>query len=193
VSAEKDTRLLTPETKHPQRGVEPCGPEASAFTAKMLPAGTTVKLELDVRERDQYGRILAYVYKDGKSVQEALLAEGLARVAVYPPNVKYVDEYREIEAKAKEQKKGIWADKPCAKDEDKKDDGKPDDGNKGSDDDKKGGTITPPKSGGNSGQTGGNTGGRLPKTATNHPTYALIGAAALTAGIGILAYRRRTA
>lgn len=184
----------TPETKHPQKGVQPCGPEAAAFTKRMLPAGSTVKLELDVQERDKYGRILAYVYKGGKSVQKALLAEGLAKVAVYPPNVKYVDEYRAIEAKAKKAKKGIWSDNPC-----KKDGTKPGDGNKGDDDkqsgddDTKGGTITPPKSGGQAESGSGNRGGQLPKTATPYPTAALIGGAILAAGTGLYLYRRRVA
>src|SRR5690606_24108335 len=185
----------TPETKHPRMGVQPCGPEATAFIKRMLPAGSTVKLELDVQERDKYGRLLAYVYKGGKSVQKALLAEGLAKVAVYPPNVKYVDEYRAIEAKAKAAKKGIWADEPCSKKGgtkpgDGKDGDKPDDGNKRSDD-KQGGTITPPKSGGQAGSGSGNQGGQLPKTATPYPTVALLGSVILAAGVGLLLYRRR--
>ena len=185
----------TPETKHPRMGVQPCGPEATAFIKRMLPAGSTVKLELDVQERDKYGRLLAYVYKGGKSVQKALLAEGLAKVAVYPPNVKYVDEYRAIEAKAKAAKKGIWADEPCSKKDGN--DTKPSDGNKGDDDkqsgddDKKGGTITPPKSGGQTGGGSGNQGGQLPKTATPYPTMALMGGVVLAAGAGLLLYRRR--
>jgi len=187
----------TPETKHPRMGVQPCGPEATAFTKRMLPAGSTVKLEFDVQERDKYGRLLAYVYVGGKSVQKALLAEGLAKVAVYPPNVKYVDEYRAIEAKAKAAKKGIWADEPCSKKDGN--DTKPSDGNKGDDnkqsgdDDKQGGTITPPKSGGQAGGGSGNQGGQLPKTATPYPTAALIGGAILAAGVGLYLYRRRAA
>src|SRR5690606_4005805 len=105
----------TPETKHPSKPVQPCGPEAYEFTKRMV-SGKKVTLELDVQKRDKYGRLLAYVYVGGKSVQEALLAEGLAKVSVYPPNVKYVDKYRAIEKKAKEVKKGIWSDKPCAED-----------------------------------------------------------------------------
>jgi len=194
----EDVRFLlidTPETKHPRMGVQPCGPEATAFTKRMLPAGSTVKLEFDVQERDKYGRLLAYVYVGGKSVQKALLAEGLAKVAVYPPNVKYVDEYRAIEAKAKAAKKGIWADEPCSKKGgtkpgDGKDGDKPDDGNKRSDD-KQGGTITPPKSGGQSDGGSGQQGGKLPKTATSYPTSALIGSGILAAGAGLLLYRRR--
>ncbi|AJD91119.1 thermonuclease [Jeotgalibacillus malaysiensis] len=103
-------RLLlidTPETKHPTIGVEPYGPEASAFTSQL--EGERVELELDAAERDRYGRLLAYVWHDGEMFNEKLLAEGLARVAVYPPNTKYVDEFREIEKKAKNQEIGIWS------------------------------------------------------------------------------------
>lgn len=194
----------TPETKHPQRGVEPCGPEATAFTKRMV-YGKTVQLELDVQERDKYGRLLAYVYVGGISVQKGLLAEGLAKVAVYPPNVKYEKEYREVEAKAKAAKKGIWADEPCRKKDDgtkpddgEKDDGKNDEGNKGSSDDNKGGTITPPKSGSESGgqsgrSAGGNTGGKMPKTAIPYPNMALVGGVILAAGAGLLLYCRRSA
>lgn len=71
----------------------------------------TVIIEKDVSERDKYGRLLMYVYSsDGKSVQEELLKNGLARVAyVFEPNIKYVDRYREIEKKAKEKGIGIWS------------------------------------------------------------------------------------
>ncbi len=103
-------RLLlidTPETKHPTIGVEPYGPEASAFTSQL--EGERVELELDAAERDRYGRLLAYVWHDGEMFNEKLLEEGLARVAVYPPNTKYVDEFRAIEDEAKNQETGIWS------------------------------------------------------------------------------------
>jgi len=193
----------TPETVHPTVPDEPCGPEASFFTKKMLPKGKKVTLEFDKDKRDKYGRLLAYVYVDGKSVQEALLAAGLAEVVVYPPNNKYEDKYRVIEAKAKVAKKGIWADDPCGKnggtkpDDGKKDHGKSgegnDDRNKGSSDNKgdsnQSSTLQQPKSGNSDDQTGG----KLPKTATPYPTYALFGAGILAAGLGLLLIRRRPA
>ena len=40
---------------------------------------------------------------------EMLLEKGLARVAVYPPDVKYVDRFREIEKEAKRKGVGIWS------------------------------------------------------------------------------------
>src|SRR4051812_12228425 len=46
-----------------QRGSPDCyGPEASAFTKRLLPPGSAVRLERDVVGRDDYGRLLAYVY-----------------------------------------------------------------------------------------------------------------------------------
>lgn len=71
--------------------------------------GKQVELEKDVTERDKYGRLLFYAYVDGKSVQEQLLEKGLARVAVYPPDVKYVDRYRDIQDKARQAGVGIWS------------------------------------------------------------------------------------
>ncbi|MEB3100597.1 thermonuclease family protein [Ferviditalea candida] len=105
-------RLLlvdTPETVHPEKPVEPFGPEASAFAKDTL-SGQNVQLELDVSERDKYGRVLVYLWHDGRMFNEMLLEKGLARVAyVYPPNVKYVDEFRQIQKKAQLAGIGIWS------------------------------------------------------------------------------------
>lgn len=48
----------TPETVHPQKGVEPYGKEASNFTHSML-EGREVYLEYDVQLTDKFGRTLA--------------------------------------------------------------------------------------------------------------------------------------
>ncbi|MGE5704540.1 MAG: thermonuclease family protein [Clostridia bacterium] len=100
----------TPETKHPKLGEQPFGKEASQFVKALLEK-KTVELEQDVTPGpDKYGRMLFYVYVDGKSVQEMLLEKGLARVAyVYVPNVKYVDKYRAIQEKAQKAGVGIWS------------------------------------------------------------------------------------
>lgn len=98
----------TPETKHPRMGVQPFGPEASEFTTKSLD-GKTVTLELGTQERDKYGRLLAYVWIGDKLFNKTLLEKGLARVAVYPPNTKYLDEFNAVQGKAKKQAIGIWS------------------------------------------------------------------------------------
>ncbi|MGG3797804.1 thermonuclease family protein [Metabacillus fastidiosus] len=109
---EETVRLLlvdTPETVHPNKEVQPFGPEASKFAKDML-NGKKVQIELDVSERDKYGRLLAYLYIDGKMFNELLLEKGLARVAyIYAPNTKYVDRFYEIQKKAQRKEEGIWS------------------------------------------------------------------------------------
>ena len=98
----------TPESVHPDENKNTeNGKKASEYTKKLL-TGKKVQLELDVQERDKYGRILAYVYLDGKMVNKKLLEDGYAQVATYPPNIKYVKEFLKIQEKAKEQNKGLW-------------------------------------------------------------------------------------
>jgi micrococcal nuclease len=99
----------TPETNHPQSGQQPLGPEATAENKRLLESGN-VSVELDAGDRyDQYGRLLAYVYADEKSVQEHLLESGLARVAyVFPPNTSRLDEFQKAEQFAKDRELGIW-------------------------------------------------------------------------------------
>lgn len=98
----------TPETKHPTKPIEPFGPEASELTKTLL-AGKQVKLVSDVSERDRYGRLLMYVWVEGRMVNELLLEKGLARVAVFPPDVKYLEAFRAIQKKAQEAELGIWS------------------------------------------------------------------------------------
>lgn len=119
--AEEKVRFIgvdTPETKHPSKPVEPYGPEAEAYTRAQL-NGKTVWLELDVQERDQYGRILAYVWLSppseitdreirDKMFNARLLLDGYAQLATYPPNVKYVDYFRKYQAEARDGNKGLW-------------------------------------------------------------------------------------
>ncbi|WBS14928.1 thermonuclease family protein [Bacillus velezensis] len=100
----------TPETKKPNSCVQPYGEDASARNKQLVNKGK-LQLEFDKGDRtDKYGRMLAYVYADGKSVQETLLKEGLARVAyVYEPNTKYLDTYKKDEQAAKDKDLKIWS------------------------------------------------------------------------------------
>ncbi|AXF33473.1 endonuclease YokF [Bacillus subtilis] len=100
----------TPETKKPDSCVQPYGEDASKRNKELVNSGK-LQLEFDKGDRrDKYGRLLAYVYVDGKSVQETLLKEGLARVAyVYEPNTKYIDQFKKDEQEAKSEKLSIWS------------------------------------------------------------------------------------
>ncbi|HEC2151048.1 TPA: thermonuclease family protein [Staphylococcus delphini] len=113
---EKTVRYLlidTPETKHPKKGVQPFGPEASKRTKELLTHAKKIEVEYDKGPKtDKYGRDLVYVYVDGKMVNELLVREGLAKVAyVYPPNTKYLERLKVAETKAQDEKLGIWSEK----------------------------------------------------------------------------------
>lgn len=98
----------TPETVHPTRGVESYGKEASDYTKKAL-SGKSVGLEFDVQERDNYGRVLAYVWLNNQLFNEVLVREGYAQVSTYPPNVKYVDRFTSAQQQAISSNKGLWS------------------------------------------------------------------------------------
>ena len=53
----------TPETKKPNTPIQCFGPEASDFTKQLLAAGTTVLVRRDAEARDDYGRLLGYLYR----------------------------------------------------------------------------------------------------------------------------------
>ncbi len=98
----------TPETVHPEKPVEPYGPEASMFTESML-NNKKVFLEYDVQHFDRFDRVLAYIWVDDLMINEQLVKEGLAFVTTYPPNVKYVERFLDAQKHAQEQKINIWS------------------------------------------------------------------------------------
>jgi len=97
----------TPETKKPNTPVRFYGQKASDFTQKRL-AGQTVGLEWDVERRDRYDRLLAYVWLGDELFNRTLVELGYARVATFPPNVKYVDTLQKAQEKARSQGLGLW-------------------------------------------------------------------------------------
>jgi micrococcal nuclease len=101
----------TPETKHPKIGKQPFGQEASNRTAELLNNATKIEVEFDVgQKQDKYNRKLAYIYVDGKMLNNILVREGLAKVAyIYPPNTRHLDKLEIAQQKAKAEKIGIWS------------------------------------------------------------------------------------
>jgi len=98
----------TPETKHPEFGVMYFGPEAADFTTKLaLGKQVTVYLE-EHRTRGYYGRLLAYVQlPDRRFLNKVLLTEGFAYADLRFRHSSY-NKYKQLEASARSQKKGLW-------------------------------------------------------------------------------------
>ena len=86
------------------------GPEASAFTAALLPPGTAVVVTRDVVGRDDYGRLLAYVaLPDGTLVNEAIVAAGFATPLSIVPNTTYTTRFVNAAIAAEAAELGLWA------------------------------------------------------------------------------------
>ena len=86
------------------------GREGQRTLAALMPVGTPVTIETDVRLRDSYNRILGYVYlPDGRMANEEMARSGYVTALVYPPNVKYIERIRRAVAEARKTKRGLWA------------------------------------------------------------------------------------
>ncbi len=101
----------TPETRHPKKGVECYGREASRHLSELVPPGTRVRLEFDVDRHDRYGRPLAYVWRadDGLHVNLAMVRDGYAQAYTVPPNVRHSDQFVAAQREAREAGRGLWS------------------------------------------------------------------------------------
>jgi micrococcal nuclease len=101
----------TPETKKPNTPVQCYGPEATSFTKSLLAEGAPLHLERDVVARDDFGRMLAYVYLagDGSFVNMEIIRKGFARPLTIPPNAAHADQFVEAARVAEADNIGLWA------------------------------------------------------------------------------------
>jgi micrococcal nuclease len=97
----------TPEVHHPTRGEEPGG-RAAWEVNRALVASRHVRLDLDVRARDRYGRLLAYVWVGGTMINAELVDRGYAQVMTVPPNVRYQQLFLRLQRQAREAGRGLW-------------------------------------------------------------------------------------
>lgn len=97
----------TPEVHHPRKGEEPGGREAAEVNRGLV-EGKHVRLELDVQERDRYGRLLAYVWVADTMVNAELVRRGYAQVMTIPPNVRHQQLLVKLQREAREAGRGLW-------------------------------------------------------------------------------------
>lgn len=99
--------LNTPETHHPDKLPEYCGREAFEANRRLV-AGKAVRLEYDERQRDKYGRLLAYVHVDGLFVNAELIRQGFAQVSTYKDTQRYHKEFQRLQQSAIAARRGLW-------------------------------------------------------------------------------------
>ncbi len=100
----------TPET-NPEDVVECYGAEATSFVTELVPVGTPVRIERDVENRDDYGRLLGYVYRadDGIFVNYELVRQGYATPLSIEPNTAHADLFVQAAIDAESADAGLWS------------------------------------------------------------------------------------
>lgn len=106
----------TPETKHPTKGVQCFGKEASNKNKELI-EGKMIRMEKDISEIDRYGRLLRYVWVTSEDathsselfVNDFLVREGFAHAATFPPDVKYAEQFISAQQEARENNRGLWS------------------------------------------------------------------------------------
>jgi len=116
VLAESDLRLRlqgidTPETVKKNTPVEPWGPEASDYTRKFLEASNwRVQLEIDGESVDRYGRHLAFLWHNGRLLNEELVQQGFAYAKTdFDFSQSMKNRLREAQRRARAARRGIWS------------------------------------------------------------------------------------
>ena len=111
------TGIDTPEVARDASGDRPAtvgvcfGDEATAFVERLLPVGTPIRLERDVVGRDDYGRLLAYVYRAevGIFVNYEIVRQGYAQPLTIPPNVTFSELMVAAARDAEADDAGLWS------------------------------------------------------------------------------------
>jgi micrococcal nuclease len=101
------------ESGGPYQEVECYGPEAATFLRELLGIGGEIYLEQDQEDRDQYGRLLRWVWADFGTGEVYLLNEALVRAGYAErfrdtPNRRYVQELITAEDFARRYDLGLW-------------------------------------------------------------------------------------
>src|SRR3954453_8545768 len=97
----------TPGAVKPGTPVQCYAKAASAETQRLLD-GRRVPLRFDAERRDRYGRLLAYVYRDGLFVNSELVERGYARTLTISPNVAHAVLFARLARDARHDGRGLW-------------------------------------------------------------------------------------
>ncbi len=95
----------------PERG-ECLADEAGDRLAELLGSGS-ITMTSDVSERDQYDRLLRYVWSDEVFVNEQLVEEGLAIARRYEPDTAEAERFESAQARAQAAGLGLWSPQAC--------------------------------------------------------------------------------
>ena len=97
--------INTPESGHPYYS------EATEKLKELI-GDSKVTLKKDVEDKDQYGRLLRYIYVNDTFINLEMVRTGMATSYEFEPNVKHTSDFDAAETQAKNAKIGIWSPSP---------------------------------------------------------------------------------
>lgn len=100
--------LDAPELGREGRDDKPWAQAARGRLAELVRGGG-LELELDEERYDRYGRLLGYLFGQGRLINEVILEEGLARVFIVGPSTRYAERLIAAERRARSAGRGLWA------------------------------------------------------------------------------------
>ncbi|MCL0083510.1 thermonuclease family protein [Thermodesulfovibrionales bacterium] len=94
----------------PELGQEPWGNRSKRHLQRLINKnGGVVNIEFDVKQRDRYERLLAYLWGgEGDMINERMIEDGYAVLLTIPPNVRYTERFKTAQRKARLQRAGFW-------------------------------------------------------------------------------------
>lgn len=96
----------------PERG-ECWGPEATRVLGALIPLGSEVGMTTDVSDRDQFDRLLRYLWVGSMSVNEELVRRGAVIARRYPPDTALSPRFEAAQTRARDDQAGLWAPDAC--------------------------------------------------------------------------------
>lgn len=93
----------------PEIETSECYATEAAKVNSDLVLGKEVKLEKDISETDEYGRLLRYVYLGNVLINDKLINDGLARIMTVSPDIKYRELFKQSEEYAIKNGSGVWS------------------------------------------------------------------------------------
>jgi endonuclease YncB( thermonuclease family) len=111
-------RVRLVQVDAPELRVECHGNEAASELERLLPAGTTVRLERDPRldDRDRHGRLLRYLHAGGRNVNVALVRAGAAGPYFYRgERGRHASPLLDAAVEARDARRGLWRACPLAR------------------------------------------------------------------------------
>lgn len=111
---EEDVRLIG--INAPETG-ECFAAEATAGLSELMDRARDDEIVLvrDVSDRDRFGRLLRYAYVGEQSVNEAMVADGLALAVRFEPDVGGAERLEAAQADAERDGRGLWAPDACGR------------------------------------------------------------------------------